>query len=55
MVAEQSEHVELRVAAVNRFGRRVQCAVTVSPLRGYAGEISGAIVLMEESDADPQA
>ena len=49
------EHLDLRVASVNRFGRKVQCAIGISPLRSYLGAITGAIVLMEENDGEPAA
>lgn len=39
----------LQLEAVNRRGKSIQCAVTCSPLLGSAGDVRGAIVLMEES------
>jgi two-component system CheB/CheR fusion protein len=45
----------LRLEAVNRRGKSIYCAVTCSPLLGSAGDVRGAIVLMEESaDGDGQ-
>jgi len=39
---------ELVLEAVNRRGRSISCVVTISPLRGSAGDVRGAIVLMAE-------
>jgi two-component system CheB/CheR fusion protein len=39
----------LQLEAVNRRGKSIQCVVTCSPLLGSAGDVRGAIVLMEES------
>lgn len=45
----ERETVDLSVAAVNRFGVQVRCALACSPLRDTDGAISGAIVVMEEA------
>ena len=55
VLAGTTEHLDLRVASVNRFGRKVQCAIGISPLRSYLGAVTGAIVLMEENDGEPAA
>jgi two-component system, chemotaxis family, CheB/CheR fusion protein len=39
----------LTLEAVNRRGKPIQCEITCAPLRGPAGDVQGAIVLMEES------
>jgi two-component system CheB/CheR fusion protein len=44
-----SPQERLRAMAVNRRGREITCAVTVSPLLGE-GSITGVIVMMEEID-----
>ena len=46
-----TDHRQLRLAAVNRFGRPVQCSIGISPLRAHLGGVTGAIVLMEEDTA----
>jgi two-component system, chemotaxis family, CheB/CheR fusion protein len=45
--ADGSEALQLE--AVNRRGKAIQFVVTCSPLLGSAGDVRGAIVLMEES------
>ena len=41
---------EVALDAVNRRGRRIRCAVTVSPLLTPSREIRGAVVLVDEAD-----
>jgi len=41
------ERTEVELEAVNRRGRTISCKVTVTPLRAPAGDIRGAIMLME--------
>jgi hypothetical protein len=43
---------ELRLRAVNRRGRHITCAITVTPLRGVH-HVDGAILLMDEEPASP--
>ena len=50
VLSGDTEHRELRLPAVNRLGRSVQCSIGISPLRTYLGVITGAIVVMEEQD-----
>ena len=46
---------EMELDAVNRRGRAIRCAVAVSPLLTPLREIRGAVVLMDEADAQPHA
>ncbi|HKO21605.1 MAG TPA: CheR family methyltransferase, partial [Candidatus Eisenbacteria bacterium] len=48
VLAQESAYVSIAVEAVNRRGKHVRCSLRVTPLRGSAAEIRGAIVLMEE-------
>ena len=45
--AFSGERTELETAAVNRRGKSITCAVTVTPLRAPTGEPRGAILLLE--------
>ncbi|HEX2208882.1 MAG TPA: CheR family methyltransferase [Longimicrobium sp.] len=45
---------EMELDAVNRRGRAIRCAVAVSPLLTPLREIRGAVVLMDEADAQPR-
>jgi two-component system CheB/CheR fusion protein len=38
--------------AVNRRGRTIECAVTLTPLQGPAGDKHGVIVMMQTVDTD---
>jgi hypothetical protein len=40
--------------AVNRRGRAIRCAVSVSPLLTLAGEVRGAVLLVDEVDEAPR-
>lgn len=41
----------LRLDAVNRRGRKLQCMVTLTPLEGAAGDRHGVIVMMQPAEA----
>lgn len=47
-IAEETDHQELILDAVNRRGRSFKCRVTISPFKGLQGERQGAIIMMEE-------
>jgi two-component system CheB/CheR fusion protein len=46
----QRQHLTL--AAVNRRGQSIECAVTLTPLRGPTGDGHGVIVMMQSVEAD---
>jgi two-component system, chemotaxis family, CheB/CheR fusion protein len=48
VLSQESGQASLAVAAVNRRGKSMRCSIRVTPLRGSAAEVRGAIVLMEE-------
>src|SRR5262249_23095550 len=48
VLSQDGPQASLRLEAVNRRGKRMRCAVRVTPMRGSGAEIRGAIVLMEE-------
>ncbi|HZU76094.1 MAG TPA: CheR family methyltransferase, partial [Dehalococcoidia bacterium] len=48
-LAGSSESTVLVQSAINRRGRGIQCQTTITPLRGAAGHVHGAILLMEEA------
>ncbi|HKZ07119.1 MAG TPA: CheR family methyltransferase [Methylomirabilota bacterium] len=52
VLAQESPHASLVVECLNRRGKRVRCGVRATPLRGSAGEVRGAIVMMEEELLD---
>jgi two-component system, chemotaxis family, CheB/CheR fusion protein len=50
----ESSGEQLTLDAVNRRGKQIRCLVTVSPLMGPEGKISGSILLMEEAPETSQ-
>ncbi|HEX5732907.1 MAG TPA: hypothetical protein VF131_08740 [Blastocatellia bacterium] len=44
----------MKLGAVNRRGRRVECTVICTPLKNKMTGIHGAILLMEEQEIDPK-
>ena len=40
---------QIVLEAVNRRGKRIQCEVTCTPLLGVENDVTGAILVMEES------
>ena len=52
VLARENPQTSLVVECVNRRGKRVRVAVRATPLRGSAGDVNGAIVLMEEESLE---
>jgi two-component system CheB/CheR fusion protein len=48
VLAEEAPQARLILDCTNRRGKAVRCGVRAAPLRGSAGEIRGAIIMMEE-------
>jgi two-component system CheB/CheR fusion protein len=48
VLSREQPQANLLVECVNRRGKRVRCSVRATPLRGSAGDVRGAIVMMEE-------
>jgi two-component system CheB/CheR fusion protein len=52
LAAKDGDTQHVRLAAVNRRGRDVDVAVTLTPLRGIDGEMHGVIVMMQTAEFD---
>jgi len=48
-LAGESATQQIVLEAINRRGKRIQCEVTCTPLLGVASDVTGAILVMEES------
>jgi two-component system CheB/CheR fusion protein len=48
VLLREQPQASLVVDCLNRRGKRVQCSVRATPLRGSTGDVRGAIVMMEE-------
>ncbi len=48
-LAGESAMQQIVLEAVNRRGKRIQCEVTCTPLLGVENDVTGAILVMEES------
>ena len=51
----QSNAQEVTLSATNRRGKSIQCRVTCNALPGTDGKVSGAILVMEETDGEAAA